>query len=258
MTGNIVGSGQSVDQRRLWWVAALGFLLLVMGATLLMIILGVVVRTSGKDSLQGTVGSAVANAPDRTIANQPAILPGDGYSSAGESSQDGFVPETALSEASARQALVDGSTRLVIEAIGVDAPIQPVGLVEMQENGRNYLQWQVPNDYAVGWHRTSAGLGLPGNTVLNGHNNAYGAVFRDLGELGFGEEIVLYHDEQAHHYQVAHVELLEENNQPLSVRQDNAKWMLPTSDERVTLISCWPYVGTTHRLIVIATPTNGD
>jgi LPXTG-site transpeptidase (sortase) family protein len=258
MTGKIVGNGQGTYQRGLWWITALGLLLLVAGGTLLMIIVVVVARTSGKEPIRGTGGWALASAPKRTAANQSTSNPNDSFSSAGESSQNDFAPGAALLEPAARQAMVDGSARLVIEAIGVDAPILPVGLMEMQEDGRKYSQWQVPDDYAVGWHRTSAGLGLPGNMVLNGHNNAHGAVFRDLGELGFGEEIVLYHGQQAHRYQVVHRELLEENKQPLSARLDNAKWMLPTSDERLTLISCWPHVGTTHRLIVIATPTNGD
>lgn len=258
MTGSIVGSGQSEDQRGLWWVAALGFLLLLVGATSLFIILAVAARAPGGPPLHGTGGWDLASASSLTLADQPTNNPDDGLSSAGESAQVDSEQESALAESSAREAMTDGSTRLVIEAIGVDAPIQPVGLVALEEAGRQYSQWQVPNDYAVGWHRTSAGLGRPGNTVLNGHNNVHGAVFRDLGELDYGAEIVLYHDQQAHRYQVAHRELLEDNHQPLSVRLDNAKWMLPTADERVTLISCWPYIGTTHRLVVIATPVDGD
>jgi len=258
MTKSIAGGGQRADQRHLWWIVALGFLLLVAGATVLLIILAVVTRTSYLALNYSTEGRTLAYAPNRAVANQPANIPNGGLPSVSESWQDDTGPKATLLESSARPALADGTAHLVIEAIGVDAPILPVGLTELEEAGKKYSQWQVPNAYAVGWHRTSAGLGSPGNTVLNGHNNVYGAVFRDLGELGFGEEIVIYHGQQAHHYQVAYRLLLEDSNQPLNVRLDNAKWMLPTSDERVTLISCWPYVGTTHRLIVIATPADRE
>ena len=42
--------------------------------------------------------------------------------------------------------------------------------------------------------------------------------------------------------------------EPLDVRQANARWILPTTDERVTLITCWPYESNSHRLVVIALP----
>ena len=40
----------------------------------------------------------------------------------------------ALAEGESRQTLAGGSSRLVIETIGVDAPIQPVGLIEKEED----------------------------------------------------------------------------------------------------------------------------
>ncbi len=41
---------------------------------------------------------------------------------------------------------------------------------------------------------------------------------------------------------------------PLEVRLKNAQWMQPTPDERLTLISCWPYWTNTHRVIIVARP----
>lgn len=251
MTGNIVDSRQSASQRRLWWVAVLGFLLLAAGAVLMMIVMVVVARNSGKEPIPGLGDRAPFAGPSDSTASLPAQMPD-------EAALIDLAPGAIPPDSIARQALADGSARLVIEAIGVDAPIQPVGLLEMEAGGRNFSQWQVPDDYAVGWHRTSAGLGSPGNTVLNGHNNVHGAVFRDLDELGYGEEIVIYDDQQAYRYRVAHRELFDESNQPLSVRLENAKWMAHTADERLTLISCWPYVSNSQRLIVIATPVDQD
>ncbi len=42
--------------------------------------------------------------------------------------------------------------------------------------------------------------------------------------------------------------------QPLEVRQANARYIQPTDDERVTLVTCHPYGSTRFRLIVIARP----
>jgi sortase A len=40
----------------------------------------------------------------------------------------------------------------------------------------------------------------------------------------------------------------------MEVRIANAKWIQPTSDERLTLVTCWPYTNNTHRLIIVARP----
>jgi sortase A len=38
-------------------------------------------------------------------------------------------------------------------------------------------------------------------------------------------------------------------------RLENARWIGPFPDERLTLVTCWPYTNNTHRVIVIAKPT---
>jgi len=38
------------------------------------------------------------------------------------------------------------------------------------------------------------------------------------------------------------------------VRQENARWIAPTDDERLTLVTCWPYTNNTHRVVVVAKP----
>jgi LPXTG-site transpeptidase (sortase) family protein len=148
--------------------------------------------------------------------------------------------------------------RLVIPDLFIDAPVRPVGTKYADVGRDGYLQWNVPNDYAVGWHESSAVLGQPGNTILNGHNNVHGAIFRNLADLDLGAELVLYDTEESHIYQVTQRELFEEDGQELSVRLANARWMLPTSDERITIISCWPTATNTHRIVVIAHPVKSD
>jgi sortase A len=144
--------------------------------------------------------------------------------------------------------------RLTIPKLGIDAPVSRVQLFSREEDGQNYYQWQVPRSYEIGWHDTSALLGTKGNTVLNGHNNIYGQIFKDLIDLEIGEEIIVYDETQSYVYQVTQREILPENGQPLEVRLDNAKWIRPTSDERLTLITCWPFTTNSHRLVVIAKP----
>ncbi|NLX11277.1 MAG: sortase [Chloroflexi bacterium] len=145
--------------------------------------------------------------------------------------------------------------RLVINRIGLDAPIVPVNLLPVEINGVVYSQWDVPDTFAAGWHHTSAPLGQPGNTVINGHHNVYGEVFRYLVELQPGDVIGVDDAHGTRHfYTVAQTMTLAEQGQPLETRLENAQWILPTGDERLTLVTCWPYTANTHRLLVIALP----
>lgn len=144
--------------------------------------------------------------------------------------------------------------RISIPALGVEAPIMAVGLSSQGEDEGQFLQWAVPNEYAVGWHQTSAPLHTPGNTVLNGHNNIHGAVFQNLVDLELGDRLILYDDNQSYEYQVTQRVLFEEDGQSLKERHWNARWMLPTSDERLTIITCWPNSTNSHRLVVVAQP----
>lgn len=148
----------------------------------------------------------------------------------------------------------ESPVRLRIPRIGLDAPIVPVGQHSLTLNGQLYSQWDVPAARVAGWHQTSAPLGVPGNTVLNGHHNIAGEVFRYLPALKPGDLITLESATRRYHYVVAQTMTLAEEGQPLEVRIENARWILPTTDERVTLITCWPYTSNTHRLVVIALP----
>jgi sortase A len=38
------------------------------------------------------------------------------------------------------------------------------------------------------------------------------------------------------------------------VRMQNARWIMPTPDERLTLVTCAPDAQSTHRLIIVALP----
>lgn len=148
--------------------------------------------------------------------------------------------------------------KILMPSIGLDASIIPVDFVEYKFEGKTYQQWLAPEYRAVGWHSTSAGLGVPGNTVLNGHHNIHGEVFRDLYRVQVGERINLYSNGQEFSYVVVYTDILPERNQPLEVRLANAEWIEATEDERITLITCWPYESNTHRVVVVAVPVRTD
>jgi LPXTG-site transpeptidase (sortase) family protein len=145
-------------------------------------------------------------------------------------------------------------SRLVIPAINLDAPVIEVGWDTKEVNGELVSNWIVPDMFAAGWHTTSARPGEPGNTVLNGHHNINGEVFRYLVDLEPDDEIVVYTGETPHYYAVAERHILEEKYASPEVRLENAKFIKPTEDERVTLVTCWPYTNNTHRLIIVALP----
>jgi len=145
-------------------------------------------------------------------------------------------------------------TRLVIPAIGLDAPVEPVGWLVENTNGQPANVMDTPNHFAAGWLKTSAAVGVAGNTVLDGHHNIYGKVFKDLVNIQVGNTITLYAAGQERTYRVAQKLILAEAGQPLKVRQANAQYIAPTLDEQLTLVTCWPPNGNTHRLIIVALP----
>jgi sortase A len=121
--------------------------------------------------------------------------------------------------------------RLFIPAIEVDTPVEEVFI----EDGA----WQVA-EYAAGYHH---GTALPGdgNTVIAGHAGLRGAVFRNLGALSTGDEVVIEAGGWQYTYEV---------QQTMNVWPTQVEVMAATSDARITLITCTAW--DTQRLVVIA------
>ena len=159
---------------------------------------------------------------------------------------------TAISTPTHRPATAD-PTHITIPAIGVNAPVITVGIVERSENGRTVWEWEVA-DYAAGFHQSSARPGQLGNTVISGHNNLKGEVFRDLHKLQAGDDVYLWAGDVSYRYHVSVVHRLREKGVSLEEQAENVRWIMPTDDERLTLVSCWPYWTYTHRIIVVAYP----
>jgi sortase A len=134
------------------------------------------------------------------------------------------------------------------------APVIPIENELQLYGGEMVSQLSLPAQYAVGWSTLSAPVGEAGNTVLVGHNNEFGEVFRGLEELSEGDEMFVRAADGDRLYRVSEVALFEEEYLTLEERLQNARWLAPTPDERLTLITCWPYFSNTHRLVVVARP----
>lgn len=144
-------------------------------------------------------------------------------------------------------------TRLVIPKIGVDIPVWPVGHKTVWRNGKSILTWaDLPN--AGGFHQTSAYPGNPGNTVINGHRDIQGSVFRHLDRMRAGDEIVLYVGDDAYPYLVTETLIVPETFASAQQRAENLRLIGYMPEERLTLVTCTPVGLATHRLLVIAEP----
>jgi sortase A len=145
--------------------------------------------------------------------------------------------------------------RIVAPDIKLDADVVPMTWEVIDRRGVMVSEWLVPAN-AAGWHVNSALPGNQENVVLSGHNNIEGKVFRYLSDLEPGNKVTLYAGDTAYEYTVTEKYILRESGMPLEVRQRNAQWMMPTGEERLTLVSCWPYEwpGNSHRVVIVARP----
>ncbi|RMF02335.1 MAG: sortase [Chloroflexi bacterium] len=145
-------------------------------------------------------------------------------------------------------------THISADSIQLDADVIPVGWETITQNGKQVNVWRVA-DYAAGWHSNSLLPGQGGNVVLSGHHNIKGEVFRYIVDLNLGDVLTLT-DEAGNqfNYAVADKFIVKDKGEPDAVRRANARWIGPFNDERLTLVTCWPYNNNTHRVIVIAKP----
>lgn len=202
--------------------------------------LGLIARRYGVTVQTLVAANALAD-PSRIYPGQQLVIPGV----AGSVAETPVVNSTPTGPA---------PVRIVAPSIGLDSQVIPTGWRTFWVNGQQQSEWVVV-DYAAGWHKTSAPVGQPGNTVISGHHNIKGEVFRWLVNLKPGDPITLYAaDGTSMTYTVAESHILPDRDQPLEVRQRNAQWIAPTNDTRLTLVTCWPYTTNTHRLIVVAFP----
>lgn len=146
--------------------------------------------------------------------------------------------------------------RIMIPVIELDAPVIEAKSRKIRVDNQIFDQYIAPDEFAAGWHPNSALLGVSGNTVLNGHHNVYGEVFGRLVDLQPGDKIYVYSGQRRYAYVIANKLILPEYGPNITLKQrlQNARWILPSDDERLTLVTCWPAYSNTHRLIIVASP----
>ncbi len=124
----------------------------------------------------------------------------------------------------------DQAVRIQIPSINVDAPI-------VRGDGWEQLK------KGVGQYVGSPDPGQDGNVVLSAHNDVYGELFRYLDRLVPGDQIVIYTQQRQYVYIVDRTVLVE----PTAVEV-----MASSGSPTVTLISCYPYLVDTQRIVVFA------
>lgn len=136
----------------------------------------------------------------------------------------------SLENIPAPPASVSQAIRIQIPSLKVDAPI-------VQGDGWEQLK------KGVGQHIGTADPGVDGNVVLSAHNDVYGELFRYLDRLQPGDQVILYTQERQYIYVV---------DRTVVVKPTQVEVMAPTADPTVTLISCYPYLVDTERIVVFA------
>ena len=120
--------------------------------------------------------------------------------------------------------------RIGIPSINVDAPVVQGDDWEALKTG-------------VGLNAASGLPGKPGNLILSGHNDIFGQVFRELDRLKAGDEVLILTEKNAYTYNVTGTQI---------VQPSQVEVMRQTEDSTLTLISCYPYLVDTQRIVVTA------
>lgn len=245
---------------RPWWRKAEGWLLFVESAAVLFVVLGGVAVWMTLQDLNDTyrdlhqadprILPTVVSAANPLLSevqlppmdpgrDVPQLLPESGAMAAPPLPTPQPTATPAARETPwAQEAIVpvvptpapDYAQRLQIPAIGVDSHV-------FQSNDPRALKLGVAQ---FGYFTAP---GQAGNLVIAGHNDTYGEIFRDLGELERGDEVTLFGSQRTYTYRV---------RDKIIVEPEDVWVMLPTSSSTLTLITCHPYLIDSHRLVVFA------
>jgi sortase A len=145
------------------------------------------------------------------------------------------------------------ATHIAIAAVGIDTSIVEVTPEKTQFEGRAVFTWAVA-DWAAGHHITSADPGEGGNIILSGHDDVRGEVFRGLHDISLGDQVQLTSPAGVFTYVVAEIHVREYRDAAPEELIAAGNFLSPMPEERVTLVTCWPYGIDTHRIIVVAKP----
>lgn len=200
--------------------ALLGLIYVVLSALSELQVLNREVAEARQSATLGQPLSSVAVLP-ASSSPPPDYLPGPYRSLLGTSSAPVVIPTPGPRQAA----------RIVIRAIGVDAPV-------VAGDGWEELK------AGVGYHIGSASPGERGNLVLSAHNDVYGEIFRYLERLETGDEVIVYTQGGIPYRYIVRAKRVVE---PREVSVMDA-----TTQPTLTLITCHPYLIDTHRMVVFA------
>jgi sortase A len=159
----------------------------------------------------------------------------------------GEVPVITPGDEPATPRIYPPPERIEIPSIGVDSAVAPVGVV-VNKDGE--LEWETPKN-VVGHNAGTASPGEAGNMVLSGHISSpirrEGNVFNRLPDLRLGEPVLITTAEGTYTYQVVSRRVVEPTE--VSVLD-------PTERPSLTLITCYPDLVYTHRLVLRAEPVS--
>lgn len=146
--------------------------------------------------------------------------------------------------------------RILAPRIGLDAPVVEVGWERVEEQDQWYSQWRTASG-AAGFHKGSPFPGGSGNIVVSGHHNIDGKVFEHIHQLEPGDLVSLVAGDVRYDYVVEERLLLREKGVSEEQHRQNAAWIAPTRDSRLTLVTCWPAASNDYRIVVVARPASG-
>ena len=192
------------------------------------------------NELNREVASGFQDASSPTPLIGPVVLPsGHTPPKEGQASQpnEAEIPEHLRPIVQAYTASIQVPTPGPGQALGIKVPVIDVSAPIVQGDGWEELK------RGVGQHIGSVEPGETGNLILTGHNDIYGEVFRHLDRLQPGDEITVFTANESYVYVVADT---------LIVAPTYVQVLDQTPDATLTLISCYPYLVDTQRIVVLA------
>jgi len=223
----------------------------------LLLLAGLVALLLGNHGERPSHGSTAALAvPPLVVATAPppALRLGPTAAAAATS----LPPLTPIPTSGPPAERASAPRRILIPKVALDAPVVEVGWQVIRVGDEMRGRWNTVAN-AVGHHRGSGDPGQRGNCVLSAHSSdAGGALFRRLDELLTGDTMDLYTvDGQRYTYVVQTLLTLDETSATADEKREHARWLDPTVEPVLTLVTCWPAWSYTHRLVVRASLLEG-
>jgi sortase A len=169
----------------------------------------------------------------------------------------GHTPPTDPGGARPNEAEIPEHLRPLVQSM--PAPVVPTPGPSQAQRISIPALWDIPAPVVQGdgWEQLKRGVaqhigtadpGRPGNMVLSAHNDIFGELFRELDRLKPGDEVVLSTAVRDYTYRVTGFRIVEPTE--VSVMEATVR---PT----ITLISCYPYLVDTQRIVVFAELAEG-